>query len=307
VSVADIGIPPEAAARVPVCCELLGELEARLLVPSRRPDAHKGDAGRLLIVAGSPGKTGAANLALSGALRGGAGLVTLASRPEVLPLALSGRPEAMSIALHGNGPLGRSDLQALLAAAGDCDAVVVGPGIPRGPETGELLRAFLSRVRIPAILDADGLNAIADDTAFLRDLAAPAVLTPHPGEMARLTHRSISEVQDDRIGIATEAARGWRSVVVLKGAGTVVADPDGPATLIPTGNAGLATGGTGDVLAGLIGALVAGGIRPGSAARAAAWVHGRAGDLAALRHGERGLLASDVVDAIGAVWAEWKR
>jgi NAD(P)H-hydrate epimerase len=278
VSVADIGIPPEAAARVQVGCELLGELEARLLVPARRPDAHKGDAGRLLIVAGSPGKTGAANLALSGALRGGAGLVTLAARPEVLPLALSRRPEAMSIALHGNGPLGRSDLQALLAAAGDCDAVVVGPGIPRGPETGELLRALLTRVRIPVVLDADGL-----------------------------THRTVEEVQDDRIGFATEAARGWRAVVVLKGAGTVVADADGPATIIPTGNAGLATGGTGDVLAGLVGALVAGGIRQGSAARAAAWVHGRAGDLAALRYGERGLLASDVVDAIGAVWAEWKR
>jgi NAD(P)H-hydrate epimerase len=225
----------------------------------------------------------------------------------VLPLALSRRPEAMSIALHGNGPLGRSDLQALLAAAGDCDAVVVGPGIPRGPETGELLRALLTRVRIPVVLDADGLNAIADDTAFLRDLATPAVLTPHPGEMARLTHRTVEEVQDDRIGFATEAARGWRAVVVLKGAGTVVADADGPATIIPTGNAGLATGGTGDVLAGLVGALVAGGIRQGSAARAAAWVHGRAGDLAALRYGERGLLASDVVDAIGAVWAEWKR
>jgi NAD(P)H-hydrate epimerase len=307
VSIADIGVPPQAAARVPIGCDLLMEVEARLLVPPRRPDAHKGDAGRLLIVAGSPGKTGAAHLALGGALRGGAGLVTLAARPEVLALALGGRPEAMSAALHGNGPLGRGDLQSLLAAAEGCDAVVVGPGIPRGPETGELLRAFLERARIPAVIDADGLNAIADDLAFLRDLPAPAVLTPHPGELARLTHKTAAEIQEDRIGFAAEAARSWRAVVVLKGARTVVADGEGPVTLIPTGNAGMATGGTGDVLAGLVGALVAGGIRPGSAARAAAWVHGRAGDLAAVTHGERGLVASDVVDAIGAVWAEWKR
>jgi NAD(P)H-hydrate epimerase len=125
--------------------------------------------------------------------------------------------------------------------------------------------------------------------------------------MARLTGRTIEEVQQDRIGLATEVARGWRAVVVLKGARTVVADPEGTATLIPTGNAGLATGGTGDVLAGLVGALVAGGIRPASAARAAAWIHGRAGDLAAARHGERGLLAGDVAEALGAVWVEWRR
>ncbi len=307
VVVADIGLPPQAAARVPVGCELLTEVEARLLVPPRRPDAHKGDAGRLLIVAGAPGKTGAAHLALCGALRGGVGLVTLAARPEVLPFALAGRPEAMSVALHGNGPLGRADLQPLLAAASGCDAVVIGPGIPRGPETGDLLKAFLERARLPSVIDADGLNAIADDTAFLRELQAPAILTPHPGEMGRLTRRSAAEIQEDRIGFAIEAARGWRSVVVLKGARTVVADAEGPAAVIPTGNAGLATGGTGDVLAGLVGALVAGGIRPSSAARAAAWIHGRAGDLAAARFGERGLLATDVAEAIGAVWVEWKR
>src|SRR5574341_2523081 len=125
--------------------------------------------------------------------------------------------------------------------------------------------------------------------------------------MARLTRRSAAEIQEDRIGFAIEAARGWRAVVVLKGARTVVSDPEGAAAIIPTGNAGLATGGTGDVLAGLTGALVAGGIRPAAAARAAAWIHGRAGDLAAVRYGERGLLAGDVAESIGAVWAEWKR
>lgn len=307
VVVADIGIPPAAAARVPVGCELLGEMEARLLVPPRAPDAHKGDAGRVLVVAGSAGKTGAAHLALAGALRGGAGLVTLAARPEVLPLALAGRPEAMSHALPAGGALGRAELLALLAAADGMDAVVIGPGIPRGPETAELLRAFLERARIPAVLDADALNALAESPRLLAGLESPVVVTPHPGEMARLAGRSVGEVQEDRIGIAAAKAREWGVVVVLKGARTVVADPASPPSVVPVGNAGMATGGTGDVLAGLVGALLGSHVPAPAAARAAAWVHGRAGDLVAARLGQRGLLAADLADAIGEVWAEWKR
>ncbi|HSD18785.1 MAG TPA: NAD(P)H-hydrate dehydratase [Anaeromyxobacter sp.] len=307
VGVADIGIPAEAAERVPVRCEVLDAAAARALLPPRRPDAHKGDAGRLLVVAGSPGKTGAAHLALTGALRGGAGLVTLAARPEALPLALSGRPEAMSVALPGTGPLGRADLQALLAAAKGVDALAIGPGIPRGAETGELLRAFLERARLPAVLDADALNALAEEPARLPGLGVPLVLTPHPGEMARLCGTTIEAVQADRIDLAVAKAREWRATIVLKGSRTVIADPDGPAAVIPTGNAGMATGGTGDVLAGLVGALLAGGLAPAAAARVGAWVHGRAGDLVAARLGERGLLAGDLGEAIGEVWAEWGR
>jgi NAD(P)H-hydrate epimerase len=307
ITVADIGIPSEAARRVPVGCELLTEVEARLLLPPRPPDAHKGDAGRLLVVAGSPGKTGAAHLALTGALRGGAGLVTLAARPEVLPFALAGRPEAMSVALAGGGPLGPGDVAALLAAALEADAIAVGPGVPRGPETGEALRTLLARAGKPAIVDADGLNALADDPSLLGGLGIPLVLTPHPGEMARLCGTSTAAVQADRIGVAQERAKAWGATVVLKGARTVVADPDGPPAVIPTGNAGLATGGTGDVLAGLCGALLAGGLAPAAAGRVGAWVHGRAGDLAAARFGQRGLVAGDLGEAIGAVWAEWGR
>jgi NAD(P)H-hydrate epimerase len=307
VTVADIGIPAEAARRVPVGAELLTEDEARLLVPPRAPDAHKGDAGRVLVVAGSPGKTGAAHLALTGALRGGAGLVTLAAREEVLSFALAGRPEAMCDALSGGGPLARADLRGLLAAAAGADALVVGPGIPRGAETAELLRAFLQRARLPAVLDADALNALAQHPEGVTGLEVPLLLTPHPGEMARLCGISIADVQADRIGLAAAKAREWRVTVVLKGARTVVADPDGPPAVIPTGNPGLATGGTGDVLAGLCGALLAGGLEPVAAGRVGAWVHGRAGDLAARRFGERGLVAGDLGEAIGAVWAEWAR
>jgi ADP-dependent NAD(P)H-hydrate dehydratase / NAD(P)H-hydrate epimerase len=310
VTVADIGIPAEAAARVAATAELVTRDEARALVPARPREAHKGDAGRVLVVAGSPGKTGAAHLVLAGALRGGAGLVTLASRPEVLPVALAGRPEAMSAALPAGGALGAADLAPLLAAAKGMDALVIGPGIPRGPETGALLLDLLARAAVPAVLDADALNALADHglaPGALGALPAPVVLTPHPGEMARLCGLGIADVQADRIGLASERARTWGAVVVLKGARTVVAGPAGPAAVIPTGNPGMATGGTGDVLAGLAGALLASGIPAAAAARAAAWVHGRAGDLAARRLGERGLLASDLADAVGAVWVEWGR
>jgi NAD(P)H-hydrate epimerase len=308
VLLADIGIPAEAAVRVPVECELLNELEAIALVPPRPPEAHKGDAGRVLVVAGSPGKSGAAHLALTGALRGGAGLVTLAAREEVLPFALAGRPEAMSIPLLGSGPLGDHDLEPLLAAAKGMDAVVIGPGIPRGPETARLLRAFLERAGVPAVLDADALNALAERPGRgVAGLPSPVILTPHPGEMARLVGGTIASVQEDRIAIATEHARAWGCVVVLKGARTVVASPAAPPAIVSTGNPGMATGGTGDVLAGLAGALLASHLPAFDAARAAAYVHGAAGDLASERWGERGLLASDLADALGAMWARWER
>ena len=307
VEVADIGIPARAAASVPVGCELVTEEEARALVPRRRPDAHKGDAGRVLVVAGSPGKAGAAHLALAGALRGGAGLVTLAARGPVLPFALAGRPEAMSVELPGDGPLALGDLDALADAARSADALVIGPGIPRGRETPLLLRALLERAGVPAVLDADALNALAERPDLLAGLPVPVILTPHPGEMARLVAGTVASVQEDRIAIAAARALEWGCVVVLKGARTVVAAPGFPPSVVPAGNAGMATGGTGDVLAGLAGALLAAKLPPFDAARAAAFAHGRAGELAALRLGERGLLAGDLADALGEVWARWGR
>jgi NAD(P)H-hydrate epimerase len=215
----------------------------------------------------------------------------------------------MSTVLAGSGPLGRADVPALQAAAAGADALVIGPGIPRGPETAPAIRGLLDRHPLPTVLDADAVNALADHPGLVAVIGhdAPIVLTPHPGEMARLIGGSIDDVQADRVAIARRKAQEWGAVVVLKGARTVVADPDGPAAIIPTGNPGMATGGTGDVLAGLIGALLAGGHRPREAARAAAWVHGRAGDVAAVRHGERGMLALDLAEAIGTVWAEWGR
>jgi hydroxyethylthiazole kinase-like uncharacterized protein yjeF len=307
VTVADIGLPPAAVEQVEERCRLLEEPEALRLLPRRDPAAHKGDAGRVLVVAGSPGKTGAAHLALLGALRGGAGLVTLAARAEVLPLALAGRPEAMSLALPGRAPLGPGDLAALTEAAHRADALVAGPGLHRGARSGRLLRDWLSAAGRPAVLDADALNALDGNPAWLGKLPAPVILTPHPGELARLCGLSVAQVQEDRIGLAARLASEWGAVLVLKGARTVVAAPGQPAAVIPTGNAGMATGGTGDVLAGLCGALLAGRLPPFDAARVAAWVHGAAGDLVAVRLGLRGLLAGDLGEAIGQVWARWGR
>ncbi len=214
VNVVDIGIPAAAAARVPVTAEVLTDAEARALVPPRGLEAHKGEAGRVLVVAGSPGRTGAAHLALAGALRGGAGLVTLAARPEVFPLALAGRPEAMSHPLPGQGPLGRADLPQLVAAAKDMDAVVIGPGIPRGPETGPLIRDLLERLQIPAVLDADALNAFAEHPGLIAAVArwSPVVMTPHPGEMARL-------LGHERRGGPGGPARGGTEKVARMGRG----------------------------------------------------------------------------------------
>ncbi len=307
VTVADLGLPAAAVDGVPEQCRLLEEPEARLLVPARHPEAHKGQAGRVLVLAGSPGKTGAAHLALTGALRGGAGLVTLAARQEVLPLALTGRPEAMSAALPGEGPLGPDDLAALVPLARVADALVIGPGLHRGAETGPLLRDLLVTAQRPAVLDADALNALAPEPAWLGTLGAPVILTPHPGELARLCGLTIEAVQADRIGLAQARAAAWGVVLVLKGARTVVAAPGRPAAVIPTGNPGLATGGSGDVLSGLCGALLAGRLGPFEAACAAAWVHGAAADLLAERLGQRGLLAGDLGEAIGQVWARWGR
>ncbi len=230
----------------------------------------------------------------------------MAAREEVLPFALAGRPEAMSVPLLGNGPLGDADLDPLLAAAKGMDAAVVGPGIPRGPETARLLRAFIERAGVPVVLDADALNALAERPGLVSGIPVPAILTPHPGEMARLVGGTIAAVQADRVALAAGRARAWGCVVVLKGARTVVAAPGAPAAVIPTGNPGMATGGTGDVLAGLAGALLAGHLPAFDAARAAAFVHGLAGDLAAARWGQRGLLASDLADAVGQVWARWR-
>jgi hydroxyethylthiazole kinase-like uncharacterized protein yjeF len=289
--VADIGIPAECVAAANPSLFLLEDADAAGAFPLRRRGAHKGDFGHLLVVAGSVGKTGAAVLAAGGALRAGAGLVTVATPEPCLAVVAAARPEVMTEPLPATpgGGLDEAGLPRLLELAGGRDAVVLGPGLGQDPGTRALVRAFVRECPVPLVIDADGLNALAaagGEAAALDALRrdTPAVLTPHPGEMARLTGGRTSDVQRERPERAVALARETGAIVVLKGERTLVAEPSGR---------------TGDVLAGVVGSLLA---RHGAllSATAAVVVHGRAGDLAARERGEEGMTAGDVVEALPA-------
>jgi len=287
---------------------------AAAFLPARPATGHKGTFGHVWVIAGSPGYTGAAALAGLGALRSGAGLATVACPEGCRPVIASALPELLTRGLP-EGPDGRlagaSTDELALALGGKAKegqegkslALVVGPGLGSSPEVAAFVSAIFrdSGRRLPLVLDADALNAIAlagtdSVTGLLSSVLGPSrvVVTPHPGEMSRLVGRPVAEIQADRLGTARRAARAWGVVVVLKGAGTVVAAPDGAAWLNATGNPGLATAGSGDVLAGAIGTFLAQGLPPLEAALVAVSAHGLAGDLAARDIGRRGLLASDI-------------
>lgn len=301
--VAPIGVPRQLLEADEWRINLTVEADAEWMLPDRAPDMHKGDAGRLLVIAGSVGMTGAAALSALAACRAGAGLVYLAC-PESLNDILEGKctevltrpmPEtdARSLALAAEEPI--------VELAAGMDAVVLGPGLSQHEETAELARKLAARIELPMIIDADGLNAFAARAGELIGRAAPTVLTPHPGELSRLTGQPIAQIQSDRVAAARAAAAMTGTVVVLKGAGTVTAAPDGEVWVNPTGNEGLASGGSGDVLAGMVGAFLAGGAPALQAAVAAVFYHGRAADRA-VHPGARGLVASDLLEVIPTVF-----
>ena len=306
--VVDIGIPRAAHARLSdPAVWLLEESDVKGRIPVRRPEAHKGSVGHVLVVAGSRGKTGAAALAGLAAYRSGAGLVTVATRPEALSTVMAHAPELMGVELPSTGPFGIGDLIDLLEAAEGKQAVVFGPGIARGDETGKLIAAFLEELTVPCVLDADGLNAIAGNLAVLKKAKCDLLLTPHPGEMARLIGTSVAEVQKSRVATVRDAAQSTQVVMVLKGARTLIAREDGTVFVNPTGNPGMATGGAGDVLSGVCAALLGQGLSPEDAAVTGVYAHGLAGDLVAARTGRMGLIASDLIDGLGEVWRRWGR
>lgn len=304
--VADIGIPRQAESRLthrPVF--MLTEGGIRSMLPRRDASSHKGDFGHVLVIAGSPGKSGAAAMTCAAALRGGAGLVTLAARVDDILPAQRYMPEVMAHPLPGDGPLSLDDLDTLLQACRGKRVLAIGPGLYRGPETGALLLKLIEAAGLPVVIDADGLNALAEVGSEFGRPSAPVMLTPHPGEMARLLGSTSREVQDDRIGAARGYADAHGVTVVLKGARTVIADANGATAINTTGNPGMATAGSGDVLTGLCSALVAQGLTIGSAAAAAVFIHGLAGDRVVRRRGMMGLVATDLLDAITDIWAEW--
>lgn len=302
--VVDIGMPARALAGIPQREVLLDQALAPAFAP-RSPDQHKGQAGHLLVVAGSPGHTGAARLTAEAALRAGAGLVSVALPAAAVALLAPALTEAMYLEAFA-GPDPEAAAAHLAAEVTGRDAVVLGPGMPTDAHAQATLQALLPHLDRPAVLDADALNHLAGEPERLRHLAA-AVITPHPGEAGRLLGRTTAEIQADRVGAVQALAQRSGAVAVLKGAHTLIADPAGALWICPEGNAGMATAGMGDVLAGLIGALLARGLSPLDAARAGVLWHARAGDMAAARRTPTSLLARDVIEALADVERSWYR
>lgn len=297
--VTDLGIPPELvdeAGEGGGPLHLLTGEELSNLIPEREPDSHKGDYGHALIVAGSPGKAGAAILAARAAVRAGAGLVTAAVPESILDVVDLGSIESMTLPLPS--------LDRVLDALEGKSVVAMGPGLGQEKETGEAIRRIALEVSLPLILDADGINAFAGRAAELAGRGAETVLTPHPGELGRLLGIPASEVQEDRIEAARRAAAQTEAVVVLKGHRTLVVTPGGEVHVNATGNPGMASGGTGDVLTGLIAGLLSQGLGALDAARLGVYLHGLAGDLAAARTGEASLTAGDLLTYLPAAFLE---
>ena len=306
VVIADIGIPPDVLEGLDgPRNDLLTPEQVRILVEPRAAESHKGDFGRVTVVAGSRGKSGAAYLAAVGALRSGAGLVTVATPAECQPVVASMTPEVMTEALaeSSDGAVVAAALETLLALRHD--VIACGPGLGRGPAVAHFVRGLLDRATVPLVLDADALTVLADDPSALegRDERV-VIITPHPGEMALLAGVSVDDVQANRIQIATNFAATRRVYVVLKGHRTIIATPEGRVFINPTGNAGMATGGTGDVLTGMLAAWLAQLLDAEAACLLAVFLHGAAGDLAEDRHGTVAMIATDLVTCLGLALKE---
>lgn len=303
--VVDIGIPPEALLQANITTErTTREQIANLLAPLRRNRAsHKGDHGHLLLIAGSAGKSGAALLAARGGLRCGSGLVSLCGPKSLMPIFETALSEAMTIPLSASTTaVSSADIETIDMNLGGKKAVVIGPGIGTGPETAELVLDLYHSMSLPLILDADALNILATHRDLLRSPAGPRIFTPHPGELGRLLGKSNAEIQDNRLdavvlGRSLFAHAEHSIIMVLKGAGTIIAGPSGQISINTTGNPGMATGGMGDVLSGVIGGLICQGLTPHAAAIAGAYLHGKAADVIAETR-RFGYLASEVADML---------
>ncbi len=287
ISVVDIGIPPEVMERARISTELLDrETAASLVAPLMRVDnAHKGSHGHLAVLAGSVGKTGAATLAVKGALRAGTGLVSLFTPKELNPVFEVLLVEAMTISLPVSKTIFEvNDLTFIEQEISGKRAVVIGPGIGTEPATSELVLRLYETIELPMVMDADALNILAKNRDNLPTAAGPRIFSPHAGELARLLGCTIDEVQDNRVKAAKEACRIYSKdrhdgIMILKGAGTIVTSSSGHTYINTSGNPGMATGGMGDVLAGIIGGLICQRLDVETAAAAGVFLHGMAGDI----------------------------
>ena len=270
------------------------------VLKKRKQNTHKGDYGHVLIIAGSIGMTGAAYLTSEAALLMGSGLVTCAIPKSLNEIMEKKLTEVMTLPVEdgGRGYFPASGFSKIKKFSKNVDCAVVGPGISRKNETKKLVKELISKLDVPITLDADGINCVADEPAVLKKAKGPLVITPHPGEMARLTGKKISDIQKNRKTIAKEIAKKYKVTVVLKGMNTVVASPEGRVYVNKTGNPGMASGGVGDVLTGMIASLTGQGFSSFEAAKKGVYLHGRAGDIAAKEKGEASLRAQDVLDNI---------
>jgi ADP-dependent NAD(P)H-hydrate dehydratase / NAD(P)H-hydrate epimerase len=297
---ADISIPACAVESRNITTELIDPACISKIMPARNANSNKGDFGRVLLVTGSTGMTGSGCLASMAALRSGAGLVYTGVPKSLAPIYSSALTEPIILPLedNGSGILSVECAEQILGQMKRMSVAAIGPGLTASNGISEIVRRIIRGSTIPLVLDADALNVIGGNTDILKGLGIQVVLTPHPGEMARLTGLSIQDIQADRIGTAKTFAADHGVIVVLKGSRTIIALPNGQVYVNSTGNAGMATAGAGDTLTGIIAGLLAQGVDAGDAAAAGVFLHGLAGDAAADRLGMHGMVAGDIIDSL---------
>lgn len=308
--VAQIGYPKSVKEAFGSEFELVDRDFLAQRLPKRRPYSHKGDYGKVFLMAGSPGMTGAATLAAEAALRSGAGLVYVGIPQSLSPIVERKLTEAVKVPLpDSDGALAYEALGKVLKLLKDKDVLAMGPGLSKRAQTAELVKALIKKIpeTLPVVIDADAINILSEEPKLLKALKAPAVLTPHPGELSRLIRKSVAEIEGDRVGTAKEVAAEFDLVLVLKGVPTVTALPSGHVFINSTGNSGLATGGSGDVLTGLIAGLIAQGMKPQEAAPVGVYLHGLIADRLKEKTGERAMIAGDLIKAMPAVLKEFER
>ncbi len=288
--VADIGVEP---------VDFVYKTIEKPYFKKRRHNSHKGSYGTALLVCGSYGMAGAAILATRGALRSGLGIAKCVMPESIYPSFTSAVPEAVCIPVkqRDNGTTISSETDIIGCVKG-CNAVLFGCGSGVSEDTAKILEELITKSEIPIVIDADGINILSCSIELLRKAKAPVIITPHPGEMARLCGKSVAEIEQNRVGFARNFACEYGCTVVLKGANTIVAEPEGTVSFNVTGNPGMATGGSGDVLAGITVSLLAQGFDAVTAAKAAVYLHGEAGDKAATLKGERAMLPSDIIEML---------
>jgi len=318
----DIGFPEELLHSENLKAELLEKRDVSLLIPERQRYSHKGDYGHILVIAGSRGKTGAALMAAKACLRAGAGLVTIGVPESLMDIFQARVTEEMTLPLPdaGDGSLSSKALEKILEFLSErADVLAIGPGISVTDNTKKLVKEILMNSTTPAVIDADAINTLEGNKQILKKTKAPVILTPHAGEMARLlqtkvqssklkvknseklrtmSYELLTRIEQDRINTAIEFAEETGTYLVLKGVPSVIAEPEGRAYINPTGNPGMASAGTGDVLIGMIAGFLGQGLNPMEASTLGVYMHGFAGDIAAQKLGEHSLIASDIIEAI---------